>query len=270
VSLTVNRQVLSVGQDILYTASSGQSKTPKHIRLATAVKSMTGSSQLVTLLNRFGHAISYTKLEEMETAIAERQIFQQQSGTFQPNIFTVWCWDNNGILEETLSGADTIHCTNGIIIQRQPDTCLNKPEVNRCRTVTDGNRSLTAPPLDLERYTVGKKCNPAPMQIPAEKLQAADQEITTPQLLDFAWFLLRLEIQDTVLKPNENPEHLIPAWSGFNAKLKHDVPRRCIIGYCPVIDASPTELTVVVYNILKRSQHMAHQLGQKDVMSVFD
>ena len=41
------------------------------------------------------------------------------------------------------------------------------------------------------------------------------------------------------------------------------------VGYCPVIEASPTELPTV-YTILQRSQQMADQLGQRDVIIVFD
>jgi hypothetical protein len=47
------------------------------------------------------------------------------------------------------------------------------------------------------------------------------------------------------------------------------IPRQSNIGYCEVIDASPTELPVV-YNVLKRSISMADQLNQQDVVVVFD
>jgi hypothetical protein len=64
---------------------------------------------------------------------------------------------------------------------------------------------------------------------------------------------------------------MIPGWSAFNAQVTPHtlIPRQSNIGYCEVIDASPTELPVV-YNVLKRSISMADKLNQQDVVVVFD
>ena len=58
--------------------------------------------------------------------MAEKLVQQQtQDGdvfvpsNINPSMFATFCWDNNDINEETLSGAGTTHCTNGIVIQRQ-------------------------------------------------------------------------------------------------------------------------------------------------------
>ena len=53
----VHRQVVSIAQDIIHSTSKG---TPKHILLPLTIHSMTGSKNAATLLNRFGHGISYT------------------------------------------------------------------------------------------------------------------------------------------------------------------------------------------------------------------
>ena len=73
------------------------------------VKSLTGNVELITILNRFGHGLSYSQVEEVETALAETQIAKQQNGVFvpsacHPNVSGVLCWDNNDLQEETLSG----------------------------------------------------------------------------------------------------------------------------------------------------------------------
>ena len=70
---------------------------------------MTGSSERVTILNRLGNGISYTKLEEYGTAIAEKQIEGQQDGIVLPSdgqhdIPATLALDNNDLREETLSG----------------------------------------------------------------------------------------------------------------------------------------------------------------------
>ena len=112
---------------MIFTSSKGVVKPPKHIALPVSVKSMTGSAELVTILNRLGHGLSYSKLEEYETAVAEKQIERQQGGggkyclpsNCYHNIPATLAWDSNDLLEETLSGRGTTHCTNGILIQRQ-------------------------------------------------------------------------------------------------------------------------------------------------------
>ena len=79
-----------------------------------------------------------------------------------------------------------------------------------------------------------------------------------------------MSIKDTLFSLEDNQRQVIPAWSGFNIKLREDsVPRECSVGYCQVIEASPTELPTV-YTVLQRSLQMADQLGQHDVIVVFD
>ena len=66
------RKVLSIGQDLAYCVNNGRLKAPKHISLPMAVKQITGSTKVVTLLNRFGHGISESELAEYESAMAEQ------------------------------------------------------------------------------------------------------------------------------------------------------------------------------------------------------
>ena len=55
----------------------------------------------------------------------------------------------------------------------------------------------------------------------------------------------------------------------YNYTRNDSVPRETSICYCQVIEASPMELPTV-YTVLQRSLQMAQQLGQYDVMVVFD
>ena len=94
---------------LIHSVSRGRIKTPKHVILPMTVKSLTGNVELITILNRFGHGLSYSQVEEVETALAETQIAKQQNGVFvpsacHPNVSGVFCWDNNDLQEETLSG----------------------------------------------------------------------------------------------------------------------------------------------------------------------
>ena len=46
-----HRRVVSLGQDLIHAVSHGRIKTPKHVALPMAVKQLTGSGKVVTLLN---------------------------------------------------------------------------------------------------------------------------------------------------------------------------------------------------------------------------
>ena len=74
----------------------------------------------MTTVNRFWHGVSDAKLNEIETGLA----LEASTDPFKipeiidPNHPVFFCWDNNDIAEETLSGKGTTHCTTGIIIQK--------------------------------------------------------------------------------------------------------------------------------------------------------
>ena len=82
---------------------------------------------------------------------------------------------------------------------------------------------------------------------------------------DFAWFLSR-----TKNSPEDDSPQSVPAWRGFNALAnKEDIPTKSVVGYCQLIDASPTELSTV-YTLLKKSVEMAEQIGLDDTVVVLD
>ena len=43
---------------------------PKHILLPFTIKSLTGNTELIKVINRLGHGISYSKILEIDTALA--------------------------------------------------------------------------------------------------------------------------------------------------------------------------------------------------------
>ena len=83
---------------------------------------MTGNVELIKVLNRFGHGISYSQLEEIDTALCLQKLANgDESGVaipsnMIPGIPTNLAYDNIDRIEETLSGAGTSHRVNGIIV----------------------------------------------------------------------------------------------------------------------------------------------------------
>ena len=120
----VHQRVSSIVQDLIYSVRHGNVKPLKHVALSMAVRHLTGSAQLVTILNKFGHCLSYDQVEELDTALAaENLVAESRSDSFLPrnidqNQPAVFCYDNNDLHEEMLSESGTTHCTNGIVVQR--------------------------------------------------------------------------------------------------------------------------------------------------------
>ena len=73
-------RILSIAQYPLFVAGNGGKRTPKHVSLPITIKSLAGSAELLTILNRLGHGMSYPEVEEEETGMFERQIRSQQDG----------------------------------------------------------------------------------------------------------------------------------------------------------------------------------------------
>ena len=85
-------------------------------------------------------AVSATpwQLAEIEAGMAQQVLFAAEHGgeadisqfvpsNISPLSFATFCWDNNDVIAETLSGQGTTHCTNGIVVQRQVQFAANQP-----------------------------------------------------------------------------------------------------------------------------------------------
>ena len=170
----LDAKILSIDQGILYLVSHGKVKIPKHVSLPFLVKCKTGSVEIITVLNKLGHGISYSQLEEIEAGIAEVQMKAVENGTLLPsncqlNIFTTFAFDNNDLEEETLSGKNTTHCTNGIVIQCKADSCQASQIIDD-DNIKPKRRSFKAPPVHLVPYSAGKCVSPKSVALDAEQL----------------------------------------------------------------------------------------------------
>lgn len=84
-NLQTHQKILACSQDILFTTSKARCRTPKHICLAVAVKHLTGSKHLVTLLPHAGHTVSYDDVQRIDTAMAEHILRNSDNGIVIPS-----------------------------------------------------------------------------------------------------------------------------------------------------------------------------------------
>ena len=122
----------SIAQDLEFAITRGRYKPVKHILLAFAVKSLTGNVELIQLLNRLGHGIAYTQLEEIDTSLCLQKLAMAAEnciplpGNIHPYTSITLAFDNIDRIEGTSSGGGTSHRVNGIAVQ--PAVCGPHPE----------------------------------------------------------------------------------------------------------------------------------------------
>lgn len=135
---------------------------PKHLLLGMTLRHMTGSAEILTLLNHFGHCQSYSQVLELETAMCNSTLGSESSIPAQisptNNIITHLCWDNFDLNEETPSGSGTTHSAHGIVIQETTDH-ETAGEPTETLTKISRSRSVDYQPENIPEYFLTMKLN---------------------------------------------------------------------------------------------------------------
>ena len=157
------------------------------------------------------------------------------------------------------------------MIERKPLTCAPPPEMAGQEFRPKRSRTLTYIPTDVLPFHSGPRQGPSQFHIAVHDVITSNPNTGAyARSIDFGWMLCRQPIEDNLFTFASDQSQVIPAWTGFNIKLRQeDVPRESPIGYCQIIDASLTEIPTV-YTLLQKSLQIADQLGQQNVIIVFD
>ena len=96
---------------------------PKHVRLAMTMRHITGSKQVINLLNHMGHCSSYEDAEVIDTSLAAEALAQKESdGVVIPTNITpgsfIQVAADNYLLENTLDSKHTTHSTTLVMYQQ--------------------------------------------------------------------------------------------------------------------------------------------------------
>ena len=242
------RSVRSVGEDLCYVVSHGKWLMPKHLLLGMTIRHLTGSAQVITILNRLGHSVSYSTLLELETAMCNATV--DDNSIVPPticktrNTVTHLCWDNFDLNEETPSGAGTTHTAHGIIIQEcecpaaasEEQTTSHTPEVQRTKQRSI-SLSLSAP---APCFLAGK----AEPNITISQTYAHHESSTKQATMsDMMWILSRLQAQA------QGGTQTIPGWCGWlsmtASKSENNSTSRSVVDYMPPINTPITENSTV-------------------------
>ena len=90
--------------------------------------------------------------------------------------------------------------------------------------------------------------------------------------MDMAWALVRMiptKLFKVELCPMPADQQKIPSWSGFNALISYPSASITSVGYCPMINGSPTDASTMCI-VIKIVQKMMASLGQQYSVITFD
>ena len=262
VTQKIKRVVQSIGEDCIYAVSGGRVIPQKHILLPWSVKSLTGNVEIIKFLNCLGQGISYSKLEEIDTALClQKQKKEEDRGivlpsSSHPGIQTTLAYDNIDRLEETLSGGGTSHRVNGIIIQPRVHTV--QPQETTGGFLNKKKRSIIAAQLDIPEYNAGNRAGP-----PILRAQEIDvqRERDIAMQMNLVWALTRL---------SDTKDQLISSWTGFNMEVcSNNIVNKDTIGYLPTTNAPATQLSTV-HHVLIQVMKIKAELQLDEIVSVFD
>ena len=212
----VKRLVKSLSQDIIY-VTRGKLEAAKHTQIGVFVKRKTGSRLLIECLNRLGHAISYHEVNSLEIRFSEEQVEYQLVRVYvppavQPSTYLTFVYDNCDHNPETLTGA-TMHCTNGIIIQRKSGN--NQPDEAPAEENTNPSvKRKSFAPVDIDITPYHQLQRVPPDKIPeTERITNIIKEYLSKKG-DLLWILLRrLKTYNT-----DNEERTFLDGRGFTMK----------------------------------------------------
>ena len=235
------------------------------------VKSLTGSRKLMSVLNRFGHCISYSKEEELETELATAIQNQQKScpkgakyGPVMGNAF-----DNYDEMVQTLSGFNTLHDTMGIFYQNiDPfaheidlellcqDVVMDQPAPSTFATQNKKRKlEVILPDVGLTPYNK-KIC----MNI------FSYEDTQCDQLAEISEYGHKL---DMLYMLKHNASESIPMWCGFNSQIANDSLPKQEVYYMANLNRPITDCDVVVQT-MRTSMKCAKQCGQKYGLVTYD
>lgn len=275
-----DKKVLSIAQDIIHCSSNARVKTPKHVSLAMSTHHLTGSKQIIILLNRMGHCISYDEMKSVDASLATEVLAQSEQydtvlpSNISPGSFIQMGSDNDDFNEETIDGKNTTHVTTMVVYQRKPFGPEPKPTVKGDHS--QRRRSLQqdlANVYEIQDFSVvGRRPTTSSLvgKINMEWYDGSTNEFHKASSMDKVWSLVRMNPRTgSNQPPTPDERQIVPSWSGFHSVLFPHVERATTIGYCPLINGSSSEFSTI-YTVMRNAQKMSASIGQQDAVITFD
>ena len=130
----LSRLVDSFTADFVHAVSKGKVITPKHYLVGLGIHNTTGQKIPVQIMNKLGHSISYNKVCQIETFLAELTIHKSEELNALPilpdggEVVLTYFWvDNFDVkVERQIAGSGAVNTSHLMVFQE----VLNTVEVN--------------------------------------------------------------------------------------------------------------------------------------------
>ena len=263
----IKRRVLSIAQDLVYCTSGGGKWTPKHIGLANTLHQATRSKDLVQLLHKAGHCLSYEQMLQVDTALAENSLhsLDQDTGAnvpanIVPNEFVHFTADNIDILDETLDGKNTFHATQRAAWQRGQNSNVHldmlKPSKRHDLKIPDVLQNVEPATINNPRRNVPIFTAPNQNKVLFPNQESDSECVKQAKATDMAFFLQRQDYGKG-------------SWTVFNQSLSSDEPEQTAAGYLPMILAPAHEYDTL-NTVVRRCMSISAQCGQEHTVITVD
>lgn len=256
-------KIKSICDSIIYSASCGAIKPSTSLSLALVTKSMTGSRKIVEILNRLGHCVNYTCVEELESEIAyggaaSTKILPYGLVPKNPQLRTHVAFDNFDRFVETSSGKDTLHDTVGIVYQNNVPTDVTDIGTVMRTTEVDHQRRRRGYHSALDSEIVPFVRKPKNLPNLVGNSQMIPENLHVAVNLNALWMLFHALDIDGATR-----------WFEWNSERIVDTNPIQKIGYLPNLNASPTSDSVVM-KTLEMAIEIADECQQKHIIVTYD
>ena len=252
---------------------------PKHVGLALTVHHIWRAKNLVTLLNRHVHCISYDALKRIDTIWAgmmesvDGNPYIVIPSNIVDGVFTQAAADNADFNINNLDGKDSVHLTSVVPYQEKSHTITDHFGRNFDPDKIKSRRSINIGESKILRF------NPSLVRIeprfegninPRLLFQLAAWQ-SPSKLINWSWLYHRMapitHFEVDILSRNE--VQVIPQWTGFNTLIIIIPFKPSSIEYAPFIPAPPTDMSAV-YTLLVTVKSMLNHLGQQNPVITLD
>lgn len=273
---TLETKINSICHSIMYTMTKGAIKPSTCLSLGLVTKSITGSRRMIEILNRLGHCVSYSVVEELETEIAygcaaSSEILPHGMVSGNPSLRTHVAFDNFDKFVETSSGKDTLHDTvyqnvvqdrdPGRETEKQPPSTLDHTERQHPPNTIDHTERQRR----RRKYQSNFDCSIVPY---VRKSNAVFRTVGTkcivPDSLPLAVDLNNLWMFQHALDVDG-----VKRWFAWNSERIVDTNPIQKIGYLPNLNMSPTSDSVVL-KTLDMALTIANECEQTNVVVTYD
>lgn len=175
-------------------------------------------------------------------------------------------FDNYDELTNTLSGANTLHDTMGILYQIKS----GGPSVAVQNETRDKTLATTG------KSTSSKGRQKRKLELPHKVLQPYRKK---PKMDTFAYTVTEIpktasstrgkQVDKLWMMGHAHKAERLPMWAGFNAKFHKDKIQKQDVYYLPNLDQPPTENEVVI-ETMKISQRCAEECKQNYALVTYD